>query len=113
MNIIITENQLKQIVENLYYDDKYLRDNDLFNYEPTQSEIDKFNYFDSTGKLPIDEPEKQKIYTGYAKLYYVYPDGRKALIKRAPIAVIKSIKNKKISVDRKHANSYVIDYETK
>lgn len=105
MKIIINENQLKSVLKMLiedYREDSYMKDNDIYHYEPTSKEIEDFNKKDRSSyhefrgfdverdpnkpdpninfNKPIKfkkNPDSPKIkYTGMAKIVYTYPNGK-------------------------------------
>ena len=80
MKIILTEQQITTLTESLY------KDNDIYDYEPTQSEIDAFikdknqwkdydkisdQYPRQTKKPKIDDVKPKLKKNGYAFLYYL------------------------------------------
>jgi hypothetical protein len=110
MKIIITENQLKKVVNILseeYVQDSYFIDNDIYDYEPNNKEIDSFNKIDKSIKSDFrgfDNPDNEKRmefnrnfgqdikfkretkpsgknYTGRAKIVCTYPGGMQLDVK--------------------------------
>ena len=79
MKIIITKEQLNVLTENLHWSkENYMKTNDIYDYEPTQSEIDDFikdknQYIDYSDNPKFLKKEKKPInrkkHTGMAILY--------------------------------------------
>lgn len=140
MKLIITETQLKEIVNIMseaYVDDSYFVDNDIYDYEPTQSEIDAFNkvdkpvYHDFRGFEKPKDPnyidpnknfgeipkQKRKRYdtrkfTGNAELVYLRPDGVEQFVDKGPSGVMNQLK-KTLTQGRNslEASRYRVKYE--
>lgn len=133
-------NLFKVLNEN-YFDDQYLRDNDIYDYIPTDKEIEMFNKIDKPQKLnfPKDEYDpnsklnnphynsekkpkfKREVknrnikYTGRAKIIYTYPNGKQEDVKNSigPIAVVKNkLKNIQNQTSTNDAPFYSIKFET-
>lgn len=85
MKIIITKQQFNVLTENLHWSrENYMKTNDIYDYEPTQSEIEDFIKFDNQFQDYGDKPkfikkDKDNIdlniikpkKNGYAYLYYL------------------------------------------
>lgn len=144
MKIIISEKQFKNVVNILvekYIDDPYFRDNDIYDYIPSNKEIENFNRIDNPKPFRVnnnddynknyrlhnhnystDKPIKLKKevpnsgvkYTGRAKIIYTYPNGRQEDVKNSigPVAVVKNkLRELKKQVSTKDAPFYSIKYE--
>ena len=143
MKLIITEAQLKEVIGILaeaYTNDPYFADNDIYDYEPNQSEIDDFNKVDKPqysnfkgfenpkdanrfdpnknfGKPIQFKREKEpsgKNYTGKAKVIYTYPNGIQVDVKNSegPVAVVQQKLSRIKSQSTKDAPFYSIKSET-
>lgn len=142
MKLIITENQLKDIINILsekYVEDPYYVDNDIYDYNPSQNEIDDFNKIDipsyhdfkGFGEFKMDDrygPNKKfikpikfkrekkpsgKNYTGRAMIVYTYPGGMEVKVKNSegPIAVVVDKLKKIKQLNKNDAPFYSIKYE--
>jgi len=123
-----------------YSEDPYLKDNDIYDYEPNQAEIDNFNkvdkqpYSDFRGfdtkkdpnkidpnvnfnkpiKFKRETPPSGKKYTGRAKLVFLNPNGTEVDVKHGegPVPAIINLQKIKQQANKAEANRYIIKYET-
>lgn len=140
MKILITESQLYKIINELYSEDEYLKGNDIFDYEPTQKEIDDFNKRDINKSVdfrgfgdvegmdrirdlnknfskPIkNKPDADRVklkYTGMAKIVYAYPNGRQVDVPNTylPTKIVHSKLNKIKQSGASDSDRYSVKYE--
>lgn len=123
-----------------YSEDPYLKDNDIYDYEPNQSEIDSFNkidkqpYHDFKGfdvkkdpnkidpninfnkpiKFKREAPPSGKKYTGKAIIVCTYPGGKQEVVKNSygDSAIVNDKLRKIKSNNTNDAYLYSIKYET-
>jgi hypothetical protein len=142
MKLTITENQLNEIINILsekYVEDPYFVDNDIYEYQPTQAEIEMFDkidkpvYSDFRGfdvkkdpnrfdpnknfgkeiKFKREKKPSGKNYTGRAKIVYTYPGGIQTDVKDGigPVAVVKDKLKRIQNLRTKDAPFFSIKYE--
>ena len=142
MRLIITEKQLNQVINILsekYVEDSYFSDNDIYDYEPNQSDIDDFNKIDKpqysdfrgferpkdpnkfdpnknfgkTVKFKREKEPSGKNYTRRAKIIYTYPNGMQVDVKNSegPVGVVKQKLDRLKANSTKDAPFYSIKYE--
>lgn len=128
---IISESQLNILAER-YSEDPYMKDNDIYDYDATQSEIDAFNRIDhrpfikpkedpapvikKEPKRKIDNkpnPFKPKVnYTGMARLVSVYGD-KTEVIDYGKIGLMKYKLKKLIEQNPNNKDIYRVQLEYK